>query len=99
MADKRCPKCGKKFEEEWTLCSECGVELVVYSGEVEQEKSEFSAFFGRARNKLRAVDRKLDRQVDKVTEVAEGTMVTVGGAGKNPKPLPLPAPRRADPDQ
>lgn len=82
MADKRCPKCGKKFKEDWTLCSECGVELVVYSEETVKDKSELSVFFGRAKDKFRAVDRKLDRQVDKVTEVAEGTVVTVGGAGK-----------------
>jgi predicted RND superfamily exporter protein len=76
MPEKRCPKCGKTFEESWQLCDKCGVELVVPTGHA------ILMFTVKIREKLRKIDRALDSKMGKAVETADEAEKGIKGMGK-----------------
>ncbi|UCG70560.1 MAG: MMPL family transporter [Thermoplasmata archaeon] len=80
MPNKRCPKCGKTFEESWELCDECGIELVVPTegGSVRAAPM----FVGKIRERLRSIDRSLDSKMGKAVDTADEAKKGIAGMGK-----------------
>jgi predicted RND superfamily exporter protein len=76
MPKKRCPKCGKTFEESWQLCDECGLELVVPTGKATP------MFALKIREKLRSIDRALDSKMGKAVETADEAEKGIKGMSK-----------------
>lgn len=76
MPEKRCPKCGKTFDESWKLCDECGIELVIPTGEAA------SIFTVKIREKLRRMDRALDSKMGKAVETADEAKKGIKGMSK-----------------
>ncbi len=69
MAEKRCPKCGKSFDEKWELCDDCGIELVVPK---EGPRGTISpVFMVKIKDKLRGMDKALDSKISKAVDTAE----------------------------
>ncbi len=79
MQQKRCPKCGKTFDESWKLCDECGVELVA---PVVKKGIMAVPIFGSIREKLRGLDRALDSKMGKAVETADKAEKGIKGMGK-----------------
>jgi predicted RND superfamily exporter protein len=80
MPNKRCPKCGKTFEESWELCDECGIALVVPT-----EGGVMGAapmFVGKIRERLRNIDRSLDSKMGKAVDTASEAQKGITGMGK-----------------
>ncbi len=79
MQEKRCPKCGKTFDESWKLCDECGVELVAPAA---KEGIMAVPILGSIRQKLRGIDRALDSKMGKAVETADKAEKGIKGMGK-----------------
>ena len=79
MQEKRCPKCGKTFDENWKLCDECGVELVAPVGD---KSIKATPIFVSIREKLRGLDRALDSKMGKAVETADKAEKGIKGMGK-----------------
>ena len=69
MQEKRCPKCGKIFDESWQLCDKCGMELVIPSEDPGIKATPI--FVSKFRKKLRGIDRALDSRMGKTVETAD----------------------------
>ncbi|MEE9151161.1 MAG: MMPL family transporter [Thermoplasmata archaeon] len=69
MQEKRCPKCGKTFDESWQLCDKCGMELVIPSEDPGIKATPI--FVSKFREKLRGIDRALDSRMGKTVETAD----------------------------
>jgi predicted RND superfamily exporter protein len=66
MPDKKCPKCGKTFDESWKLCGDCGIELVV-----PHAMGTANTFSSKLRNSIRNIDKSLDSKMGKAVERAD----------------------------
>jgi predicted RND superfamily exporter protein len=66
MTDKKCPKCGKSFDESWELCDNCGIELVV-----PHVLGTGALFSSRLRDRFRRIDMALDSKMGKAVETAD----------------------------
>jgi predicted RND superfamily exporter protein len=69
MQEKKCPKCGKSFDESWQLCDECGVDLVIPTA-----AATGSVFASRLRDRFRKMDMALDSKVGKAVDKADKGM-------------------------
>lgn len=76
MQEKKCPKCGKIFDEEWKLCDDCGIELVIPSAETGILTS--SSFTSKIRKRLQGLDRALDSKMGKAVDTADEATEKVG---------------------
>ncbi len=77
MPEKRCPKCGKTFEDSWKLCDECGIELVAPAGAIAS-----ASFISKIRGKLGGLDRALDSKISRAVDKAEGAKESLDGIRK-----------------
>ncbi|ODS35701.1 MAG: hypothetical protein A7315_05270 [Candidatus Altiarchaeales archaeon WOR_SM1_79] len=76
MQEKKCPKCGKIFDENWKLCDDCGIELVIPSAETGILTS--SSFTSKIRERLQGLDRALDSKMGKAVETADDATEKMG---------------------
>ncbi|UCF07828.1 MAG: MMPL family transporter [Thermoplasmata archaeon] len=77
MQFKRCPKCGKEFDESWQLCDDCGIKLVVPGAALG-----LSPFIGRMKDKLHSIDMALDSRMSKAVDTAEDAKESLEGLKK-----------------
>ncbi|UCE38054.1 MAG: MMPL family transporter [Thermoplasmata archaeon] len=79
MTQKICPKCQKEFEEDWNLCDECGVGLVIPAEET--AASTTPLFITKIKERFHrmdtAIDSKMSKAVDTADEAKEG-LETIG---------------------
>lgn len=69
MAEKRCPKCGKAFEESWKLCDDCGVDLVIPPAEGGTKA--YPLFIAKIKDTFRNLDSALDSKMSKAVDTAD----------------------------
>ncbi len=79
MPEKKCPKCGKTFEESWQLCDECGLDLVVPTAGV---GGSIPLLTLKIKDKLRGLDRALDSKMSKAVDTAEMAKESLESIGK-----------------
>ncbi|UCE73988.1 MAG: MMPL family transporter, partial [Methanomassiliicoccales archaeon] len=82
MPEKRCPKCGKTFEETWQLCDDCGIELVVPQEDAGTGTKTSFVFASKIKERLRNIDRALDSKVGKAVETADDAKKGIAGMSK-----------------
>jgi hypothetical protein len=73
MAEKKCPKCGKSFDDSWKLCDNCGVELVIPSA-----MPSGSLFSSRLKDRFKRIDMALDSRMGKAVETADEAKESIG---------------------